>query len=247
MEEESILDDIFGEEEDTEGKKMGFLDHMEELRQRLIKALLAVVAASAVAGIFWKEVFELLKKPAGNLHFQALHVFEPFMTKVKVSVIAGVFLAAPIVIYQLVAFIKPALKPQEKKYLFPLIFFFVLLFYLGVFFGYTYIMPLATAWLISQSEGVATLQARISDYISYASIFIIGSGFSFEVPIFIYALAKIGLFNEKSLLKNWRLAVLIIVTVAAILTPDWSPVTMILFASPMILLYFLSILLVKFF
>lgn len=247
MEEENILDDLLGEEESAEIKKMGFLDHMEELRQRLIKALLAVVVSSSIAGIFWKEVFELIKKPAGKLHFQALHVFEPFMTKVKVSVIAGVFFAAPIIIYQLVAFIKPALKPKEKKYLLPLIAFFIILFYLGVLFGYTYIMPLATAWLISQSEGVATLQARISDYISYASIFIVGSGFSFEVPIVIYALAKIGLFDEKALLKNWRIAILIIVTAAAILTPDWSPVTMILFASPMIVLYFLSILLVKFF
>ncbi len=246
MEEEDILDDLLGEE-GPEAQKMGFLEHMEELRQRLTKAILGTVIASSVAGIYWKEVFELIKKPAGKLKFQALHVFEPFMTKVKVSVIAGVFLAAPFIIYQLVAFIKPALKPKEKKYLYPLLFFFIFLFYLGVFFGYTYIMPLATAWLISQSEGVATLQARISDYISYASIFIIGSGFSFEVPIVIYALAKIGLFDEKALLRNWRLAIIVIVTAAAILTPDWSPVTMILFASPMVVLYFLSILLVRFF
>lgn len=244
MEEESILDDLLGEE--AGAKKMGFLDHMEELRQRLLKAILVVVVASFISSIYWREVFELIKKPAGDLKFQALHVFEPFMTKVKVSVIAGVFFAAPFIIYQLVAFVKPALKPKEKKYFFPLLIFFILLFYLGALFGYTYIMPLATAWLISQSEGVATLQARISDYISYASIFIIGSGLSFEVPIVIYALAKIGLLDEKALLRHWRVATIAIVTVAAILTPDWSPVTMILFASPMIVLYFLSILLVKF-
>jgi|Deesub1362A_J573_1020465.scaffolds.fasta_scaffold01832_12 sec-independent protein translocase protein TatC len=246
---EKIVEEIEEEEvEEAQEKKMGFLDHMEELRQRILRSLFALVVASSLSGALWKPLWELLRKPAGeDINFLAISVLEPFMFKVKLAIFAGALVAAPFIIYQLVAFVAPALKAHEKRWVYPFVAFLVILFYSGVVFGYLFVMPPATKWLLAQGMGTMLVQPRVDYYLGYAAILTLGMGACFETPLFIVLLSKLGIVDSKSLLSNWRIATIIILVIAAILTPDWSPVTMAIFAAPMIVLYFLSILLVKFF
>ncbi len=249
MEKEALeIEEVEEEEvEEAQVKKMGFLDHMEELRHRILWSIFALVVTSSLSGALWQPLWELLKKPAGeNVQFLAISVLEPFMFKVKLAVFAGALIAAPFIIYQLVAFVAPALKPHEKRWVYPFVVFLVVLFYSGVVFGYLFVMPPATQWLLDQGMGTMLVYPRVDYYLGYAAILTLGMGACFETPLFIFFLSKLGVVTDKSLLENWRLAIIIILVVAAILTPDWSPVTMAIFAAPMVVLYFLSILLVKF-
>ncbi len=228
-------------------KPLPFLDHLDELRQRLIKALLAVVVGAIFSAFFWKLILEWLMEPAGDIELHYFGVLEPFMAKLKLSIFTGVFLASPIVIYEIISFIAPALTQKEKKFTYPFFTMLVLLFFSGVFFGHKFIMPAGTKWLLSQAGGKLVATLSISQYISYAGIFLLGLGVSFETPLVVVLLSKLGVVTPASLLKNWRYALIVIMIVSAILTPDWSPVTMVLFAVPMIALYFLSIFLIKIF
>lgn len=251
MVEEAELEETEEEAEVSEAqeKKMGFLDHMEELRQRILRSLVAVIICSALGGIFWRQAWDILVMPAGesDVTFQAINPLEPFMFKLKLAIFLGTLIAAPFIIYELMAFIAPALKRSEKKWAIPFVLFLVVLFYTGVVFGYYVVMPPAMKWLFAQSGGLFKVIPRVDEYLAFAVILTLGIGASFETPMFIVALNKLGIVSREALIRNWRIAVVIIVIVASILTPDWSPVTMLLFAAPMVVLYFLSILLVRFF
>lgn len=228
-------------------KIMGFLDHLDELRTRLFRAVFYVGIAAIGVGVFWEQLFRLLLKPAGIKTLAYLGPLDAFTVKFKLALYAGLVVAAPLVVYEILAFILPALTRKEKRVTVPIVFFTVLLFYLGVLVGYHLILPPGTRWLLAQGGDVMVQMMTADRYLSYAMMFLAAVGAAFETPIVVYILGKAGLVTPRSLLVNWRYAVLIIVTSAALLTPDWSPVTMGLFALPMVILYFLSILLVKFF
>ncbi|MCK4778494.1 MAG: twin-arginine translocase subunit TatC [Actinomycetia bacterium] len=228
-------------------EKMTFLDHLDELRKRIMYALIAVVIGACIAAFFWKPILDILMRPAGDIELHYLNVLEPFMAKVKLSIFSGVLVAFPIIIFQFLMFLAPALKTKEKKQIYPLVFFLVILFFSGVVFGYFYIMPVGTKWLIDQAGDKMVSILSISQYLSYAWLFLLGFGLSFETPIFIWVLSKLGIVTTKSLIRNWRYAIIIILIASAILTPDWSPVTMALFSAPMFVLYLFSILLIKVF
>ena len=228
-------------------EKMTFLDHLDELRKRISYALIAVVIGACIAAFFWKPMLDILMRPAGDIELHYLNVLEPFMAKVKLSIFSGILVAFPIIIFQFLMFLAPALKTKEKKQIYPLVFFLVILFFSGVVFGYFYIMPVGTKWLIDQAGDKMVSILSISQYLSYAWLFLLGFGLSFETPIFIWVLSKLGIVTSKSLIRNWRYAIIIILIASAILTPDWSPVTMALFSAPMFVLYLFSILLIKVF
>ncbi|HDP69340.1 MAG TPA: twin-arginine translocase subunit TatC [Actinobacteria bacterium] len=224
-------------------KKMSILDHLDELRKRIIVSVIAVIIGVGICFFYAYDILEILLKPAGDLELVFLGVLDPFMAKFKIAIFAGIFIALPVIIYQILSFLAPALKGHEKKIIYPMVLFFVILFACGAYFGYTYIMPVGTEWLLNQAEGQISPVLTIDKYVAYASLFIIAFGISFETPFFILILVMLGVVSPKSLRKNWRIAYLIILLFAAIVTPDWSPVTMTIFAMPMILLYELSILL----
>lgn len=228
-------------------KVMGFLDHLDELRIRLFRSALYAALGAIAVGVYWEDLFRLLLRPAGITKLTYLGPLDAFMVKFKLALYAGMVVAVPLIVYELLAFILPALTRKEKRVTVPVVFFTVLLFYLGVVVGYLLILPPGTRWLLAQGGDVMVEMMTADRYLSYAMMFLAGVGAAFETPIVVYILGKVGLVTPRSLLLNWRYAVLIIVTAAALLTPDWSPVTMGLFALPMVILYFFSILLVKFF
>ncbi len=222
---------------------MPLLDHLDELRKRIIRSALAVLVGAAVCFPRAYDILDLLTKPAGDIKLSYLSPLDPFMVKFKVALFAGSLIAFPVILYQLMAFVAPALKIKEKKIIYPIVFIAVTLFTLGVYFGYKYIMPVGTDWLLGQAEGRIAAVLTVEKYASYAIFFLFAFGLSFETPLFILFLVMLGVVTPGSLRRNWRYAYIIILVFAAMATPDWSPVTMSIFAAPMLILYEFSILL----
>lgn len=231
---------------EIERSRMSFLDHLEELRQRIIRVLIAVVITAAVSFYFAFDILDLLIKPAGDIKLVYLSPLEPFMVKFKIALWAGVFLAFPVILYQILAFIVPGLKHKERKVIYPAIAGLVVLFAVGVVFGYVLVMPVGIRWLLGQAGDVLAPNLTANTYVSFAGLFLMAFGASFEMPMFVLLLIFLGVLSPQTLRKQWRVAYILILVAAAMLTPDWSPVTMGIMAAPMIILYEISVILGRF-
>lgn len=226
--------------------KMSFLDHLEELRQRIIRVLIAVVIGAGLSFAFAFDILKILTKPAGKIDLVYLSPLEPFMVKFKIALWTGIFIALPIILYQLLAFIVPALKKKERRMLYPAIAGLVVLFAAGVAFGYNFIMPIGIKWLFGQAGGVLQPNLTASSYVNFAGLFLLAFGASFETPMFILLLIGLGVLSPQTLREQWRVAYVVILVIAAAITPDWSPVTMAVMALPMVILYEISVFLGRF-
>jgi sec-independent protein translocase protein TatC len=225
-------------------RRMAFLKHVAELRKRIIYSVIAISVAGSVCFYYAIPLIKILVKPAqiagSPLKLVYLSPLEPFMVKFKVAMFGGVALALPVILYQILSFVAPALKKKERRFLFPSIVFLVILFFAGAVFGYYYIMPVGTSWLLDQAGGLMQANVAASMYVTYAGWFLLGFGLSFETPLFILILVRLGVLSPQRLRSSWRYAVLIILVAAAVITPDWNPVTMAIMAGPMLLFYLLS-------
>ncbi|MFQ5574150.1 MAG: twin-arginine translocase subunit TatC [Terriglobia bacterium] len=223
---------------------MTFTQHLDELRKRLVVAIAALVVAILAAYFPALTVLNFVK---GDLTLQYLGPLEPMVVRLKVAIFVGVAAAFPVILYEFLAFVSPALKRQEKKYLYPGLFFAILLFGIGVVLGFQYILPLGKAWLFGQAGDTIIQGLTASQYISFVGWFVLGFGLAFETPLVIFLLIKLGVVDRRTLRKQWRYVYVIILLAAAIATPDWSPVTMMAVAIPMAILYEAGLLLTRFF
>ncbi|MFN8009072.1 MAG: twin-arginine translocase subunit TatC [Terriglobia bacterium] len=233
------------ERELEESGKMSFLEHLEELRRRLIVAFSAVGIAFLLCWAYAKEIYHYLAIPitqnlsGGKLVFT--NPTDPFTIYMKVAFIAGIFVASPVVLWQVWLFVSPGLYRREKKYAFPFIFFTSLLFILGGIFAYKIAFPLSLKFLIGLGEDFQPM-VTITEYFDLALVVILGCGIIFEIPILIFFLTILGVVNARFLFKNLRYAILIIFIAAAVLTPTSDIPNMLIFAMPMLLLYLVGIL-----
>ncbi|MEW6554654.1 MAG: twin-arginine translocase subunit TatC [Actinomycetota bacterium] len=231
-------------------QKMTFIEHLEELRRRIIVMFLSLVVAITVGYIFSWEILGFLKEPAAkagiplNLYYQT--VLEPFMVRFRIAMYAAIVLALPVVIYEIIAYIAPALRKREKRFMFYALFFIIVFFLAGVAFCYMYILPVGLEWLTGQSGGQITPVLMANQYVSFVALLMVGVGLSFETPLVVWLVVRLGIVTPQKLHKNWRFAVIIILAFAALITPDWNPVTMVLVAAPMFLLYEGSIFFARF-
>jgi sec-independent protein translocase protein TatC len=225
---------------------MTFIEHLEELRRRIIVMFLSLVVAIVVGYIFSWNLLGFRKEPAAkadsplNLYYQT--VLEPFMVRFRIAMYAAVVLALPVIIYEILAYIAPALRKREKRFMFYALFFIIVFFLAGVAFCYAYILPVGIKWLTDQSGGQITPVLMANQYISFVALLMIGVGLSFETPLVVWLVVRLGIVTPQRLHKNWRIAVIIVLAFAALITPDWNPITMLLVAVPMFLLYEGSIL-----
>jgi sec-independent protein translocase protein TatC len=234
-----------GPETEDDLPRMGFFEHLEEFRRRLITSLVAIAAAFAIAWSRAEWLFEILARPvrrflpAGqNLAYTTLT--EPFLLYFRVALLGGLILASPIILWQLWLFIAPALYRREKRFAVPFLFASVFFFLAGCAFGYLEAFPVVVGFLVgmgSRFQAVIT----INEYLSTASKIILGLGICFELPILIFFLTRMGVVNERWLLKKFKYAVLVVFVVAAIITPTPDVATQTVFAVPMLLLYLLGI------
>ena len=229
---------------------MGFLEHLEELRKRLLLSLVSVAAAFLLALANARRILDFFLVPIRPYLGESRPVFidltEPFLLYMKVAFLAGLFVAAPLILYQAWAFISPGLYPRERRYAFPFIFFATVFFLGGGAFGYYVGFPAASRFLLEVGEGFEPA-LRVSHLFGFESKIILGMALVFELPTVIYFLARLGLVTPGFLWRNFKYAILIIFIISAIITPTPDIVTQCVFAAPMILLYLAGILVAKLF
>jgi sec-independent protein translocase protein TatC len=234
-------------EETVSEEKMSFMDHLTELRRRLIWSLLAIAILFAPAYYFSNEIFEFLMKPLiENLPEGSSLIFtrpaEGFTTYLKVSFFAALFLAVPFILYQAWRFIAPALYKEEKQIVIPFILFGSLFFAVGAAFCYYVASPPAFKFLLNEysSEYVKAFPT-IREALSFLMALIFGFGLVFEFPLIIFILARIGLVTSKWLREKRKYAVIISAMIAAILTPTTDAISMMLMFVPIVIFYELGI------
>lgn len=232
-------------------KEMGFFDHLGELRKRLIYSFLSIFVFFLVSWAFVKRLYHWFSQPVlqylpegEKLAFTSLT--EPFMLYIKLAFIAGLFLAAPFIFYQLWAFVSPGLYKKEKRMVIPFVTLSTVFFVAGGAFGYYKVFPLACRFFLNIGKDFQAI-IKISEYFSLAFRVIIGIAVVFELPVLVFLLSKIGIITARFLVKYFGYAIVLIFVVAAIITPTPDIVTQTMFAVPMILLYLLSVLIAKIF
>jgi len=233
-----------GEEDQELHGQMSFLDHLEELRRRIIHSLIAIGAALAVCWTLADPLFKIVSRPivAYGVKLNMTKPTEGFNLELKLAFLAAVFLAAPFILAQVWLFIAPGLYKHERRYALPFIVFSTVLFVAGGLFGYWVAFPFALQFLIEWGRNMdLTMIISASEYFDLFIMVELGLAVIFEIPAVIFVLARIGLVSGKFLLRNTRYAILIACVVAAIITPTTDIPNMMMMAVPMILLYLLGV------
>ncbi len=225
--------------------KMSFLEHLDELRSRLIKVLLCLIAGTALCWFFRDPIFHFLTQPLRVSHPDIKFIFtspsEALMLKLKMSFFVGIFLAAPAVLYQVWAFVAPGLYRHEKAYALPFILAGTLFFLGGAAFGHYYLFPITFRFLVDFGGDDMQFLPKVGEYYSFYSWFLLGLGIVFQLPVVIFVLSRIGLVTPGFLMRKFKYAVVISFVVAAIITPTPDMVTQSLLALPMLGLYLLGV------
>ncbi|HRS88407.1 MAG TPA: twin-arginine translocase subunit TatC [Smithellaceae bacterium] len=232
--------------ETEQENKMSLTEHLIELRKRLFRIVIALGVGFGICFYFKNLVFDIITRPLTEVlpaesHLVYIGLTEAFFVYMKLAFFAALLLTSPYILYQIWKFISPGLLPREKKLVVPFVFFSSLLFVGGVLFGYYIVLPPAFKFFVSFNNEY--LQAMISfrEYLSLFVMFLLGFGVSFELPVFIFFLAKLGVVNAKTLARQWKFAILFIFIAAAVLTPSPDALSQILMAIPLMFLYVVSI------
>ena len=223
------------------------VEHLDELRTRLILAGVAFVAAFAVCAWQNHQILEILNEPLPNDQKPlTLSPTEPFMTTLTVSAYGGLLLALPFVLYQLYAFVLPAFSPGERRIALPLLLLVPVLFLGGVAFGYFVVLGRAVHFLLNFNDSEFNIQVRARDYYSFVTLFLLSMGVMFQVPLAILAVTRLGITTPRQL-RQWRGYAYVLCAVVAALLPTVDPVSMLLEMVPLVILYELSIVLASLF
>lgn len=228
-----------------------FIEHLQELRTRLVRALLGVAVGTAVMGAFSERGYRWLMDPVisslpeGQRHLNFTSYLEPFFVYLKVAIYGGLFLAAPWVLWQLWLFVAPGLYKREKRVVVPFLASGTLLFYGGAAFCYFVIMPYAFPALAAIAGDDMTPILTMREQLTLVLAMMLGFGIVFEVPVIIAFLSMVGLVSADFLAKYRRVAIVVNVTLAAIITPTGDPFNLALMAVPMILFYEIGVLLAR--
>lgn len=223
---------------------MPFLDHLEELRWRLIKSLGAIVIGGMVSFLFIDDIIDLLIAPTvyidSSMNLQVLTVQGMFMIKWGLAIVGGFILSLPVITYQFTKFIGPGLHSDEKKYMWPLVVFSYISFIVGVVFAYKVMIPFSLQFFSSLATADVQNNYSINYYFSFITWLMLGSGLIFELPIFVFILSMIGLLTPPFMRHYRRHALIIILLLSALITPP-DPISLMLMSIPLVLLYEFSI------
>ena len=240
------------EEEEDERERdtshsMTVVEHLDELRWRIIRSLVYVALAFVAALFFTKRIMIFLEKPAGNITFQALSIEEPLIVFFKVAFYVALIIASPFILVEAARFISPGLTRRERRIVAPVVIGSPILFVTGAAFAYCFLLPPMLHFFSSFGQGVSPINQRLDFYISLVSSIMFYMGLAFQIPIVIFALAMADLVTSTQLLKIWRYAVFGATLLAAIITPDPTAFSMLLVMAALCGLYFISVILLKIF
>jgi sec-independent protein translocase protein TatC len=222
---------------------MSLMEHLDELRKRLIRSVIYLLIGFAVAYAFHVRLVNFIQKPLMDIHLTMTmtHPTDALNLFIKTSFVFGAIFASPFILYQIWLFISPGMYSNEKRYVFPFMAATVTLFLAGAWFGYRWVLPGAMVVLIQDFGKNFTHMITIEDYTGFFLAIILGLGITFELPILIFFLSLFGIVDAKFLIKHFRYAVLIIFLISAIICPLPDPVSMCLFATPMLALYVVGV------
>ena len=246
MLEEKVLNN--GEGIESSDVEMSFLDHIEELRWRIIYSIIGILIFTIVAWIFIDPLIEIvLLKPArdANASLQNLRPFGQLFLYVQVAIVIGIVASLPNIFYQLWKFIAPALKKKERKYILWIVFFSTFCFLAGIAFAYFVMLPLTMKFAAQFGTAEISNEFAIDEYMSIIISVMLAAGVVFELPMISFFLSKLGILTPKFMRKYRRHAIVIILVLSAFLTPGADPVSQIILAVPLVLLYEISIFISK--
>jgi sec-independent protein translocase protein TatC len=229
-------------------EQLSVVDHLDELRNRIIVSALALVVAFAVAYGFHEQLLDLLERPLPERFREdgliTLSPTEPFFTTLKVCFWAAILVALPVWLYQLYAFVIPAVQDQSRRRMLLIVAGASSLFLAGVAFGFFVVLPVALEFLLEFGGDSFQTEVRAGEYFGFVTTLMLGAGLMFEVPVAMLALARIGVTTADFYVRHWRVAIVLIAALAAIL-PGGDPFSMLLLMIPQVALYGLGILLAK--
>jgi len=227
--------------------RMPLLDHLGELRMRLVRIVVCLAIATIVFYLATPTMGQFLLMPiaeflpvdaeTGMASLQAIDPFEAFAVRFKIALWAAIVGCSPIIIWQLLAFFLPALKPKERKWYVPTFGMAVFLFVFGTVFCYLVILHPAFEWLTNQAAGLGTVSPRMSTYVDIIIKFELGFGLAFELPLIVFYLVIFDVVPYKKLRESWRVVYVALMVLCAMVTPDASPITMMLMFAALIALY----------
>ncbi|HCS39249.1 MAG: twin-arginine translocase subunit TatC [Anaerolineaceae bacterium] len=221
--------------------KMTILSHINELRKRLLVAVVALAVTTLASFAFSQTLAELLAKPIGGLSAMAsIEVTENVTAFMKISLLSGVVLSMPVIVFEILAFVLPGLNNNERKWIWFVIPVATLFFAGGVAFAYLVMLPAALPFLLD-FMGITTIP-RPNDYFSFVLNLLFWVGISFEMPLLMLVLSRLGIVKPKALIKQWRIALIASAVLSALITPTPDPVNMGLMMIPLVGLYFIGIL-----
>lgn len=229
---------------EVKGAEMPFLEHIEELRQRLIKVVATILITSIVAYLFSEQVVNYFVKPVGTVYFR--NPTGAFSIRIKVSLFIGLAAAIPVIIYHFWKFVVPGLYSREVKFLIPVTVFGTIFFFGGASFCFFFVIPAAMQILLSFGTDAVQSLIDVSDYFSFVFWMCVAFGGVFELPILAYFFGKIGFITSRTLRKGRRIAVVLIAIASAVITPTPDAFNMMMLAVPLYILYEVSILVVRF-
>lgn len=231
----------------SSNRELTLLEHLSELRRRVFICLAALLVGAAVAFYFWTDLLELLKWPARDLITLgivtpiATQVTERLSTAVKISMVSGLALALPVILYQIIRFVAPGLNAGERKYLFLLLPGALLAFAAGVAFAYFILTPRALPFLLTFGGDVAESQVRISSLVDVMLRLLFWMGAAFETPVVMYLLAQLGIVTSRMFSRFRKYWVVVSFALGAIITPTFDPLNQTLVALPLLALYEIGI------
>ena len=228
----------------SNNESMPFLDHLEELRWRLIKSIASVLIGAVISFYFIDQIIEFLVQPTealkNSMDLQVLKVQGMFMIKWSIALFGGIIISIPVLTFQIWKFVAPGLYIDEKKYIIPLIIFTFLSFLCGLIFAYMIVIPFSLSFFTSVGfEGIQN-NFSINYYFSFITWLMIGSGLIFELPVIVFILSFIGLLTPAFMRHYRRYAIVIILVLSAFITPP-DPVSLVLMSIPLLVLYEVSI------
>jgi len=238
-------DDVDATDEDTAGK-MSFLDHLDELRKRIVWAIVAVFVGVVIAFFFIGDIFDFIMKPlqamlpaGGTLVYT--DPAEAFMLNIKIALIAGLIIASPAVFAQLWLFIAPGLYSHEKKWAIPFIVLSSIGFVGGAAFSHYVVFPLTWRFFASFTSDILTFMPRVEPAFSVYLRMVLAFGVVFQMPTLVLFLARMGVLTARFMIRNFKYAVLLIIIISAVITPDGGGVSLVAMSGPLVVLYVFSI------
>jgi sec-independent protein translocase protein TatC len=225
--------------------EMSLFDHLEELRQRIFYALIAVVVCVAGCFLGVKPIVQLLEVPAQGVKFLQLAPGEYFFVSIKVAGYSGILVASPFILYQIIQFVLPGLTRRERRLVAPVVLGSSLLFFVGLAFAYIALVPAALNFFISYGADVVEQLWSIDKYFEFVLLLMFSTGLAFQIPIIQLLLGFLGIVSSQQMLSGWRFVIIGATVLGAVLTPSTDPLTQSLLAGAVLALYFGGIGMVK--